>query len=149
MPIGSGSMSNEARELMIPIICSFEAGEKVTGLQLSPPPSVDWELVGANYEVIKALGATAAGTIDVKTSGGAALAITQISIAGAAALGVRGAAVLSAVKANLRAGAGQVNSRHEITTAKGATAAGKVLLTLFYRRVRPNLPATVNLAGPA
>ena len=95
--------------------------------------------MGANYEVIKALANTDAGTIDVKTAGGAATAITQISIPLSSALGVRGAAVLSTTKANLRAGAGQANARHEITTAK-PTSGGKALLTLFYRRVRVNAP---------
>lgn len=135
MPIGSRNMTQEARELCVEVPVSFESGEQVTGLRVYPPPSVDWRLVAVRYEVVKALAATDAGTIDVKDASGN-LAITQISIPLSSAVGTRGSGTLSSTDAYLRAGAGQASAYHAITTAK-TTAGGKVALFLYYRRIQP------------
>jgi hypothetical protein len=136
MPRGSRNLAPEAREIVVNVPVSFETGEQVTGQRIYPPPSVDWRLVGVRYEVVKALGDTDVGLIDVKNAAGDA-AITQISIPLSSALGVRGSGTLSATDARLRAGAGQANAYHAITSAK-TTAGGKVLLSLYYRRIQPN-----------
>jgi hypothetical protein len=133
---GSQHLLNDAKEVAIPLLVSFEANEQVTAERVYPPSSVDWELVGVRYEVVKALADTDVGLIDVKTAAGD-VAITQISIPLSSALGVRGSGTLSTTRARLRSGAGQVNAYHTITASK-ATAGGKVRLWLYYRRVRPN-----------
>lgn len=138
MPVTNDKLHREVRERAIPLLVSFETGEQVTGEQVVPPPSVDWELIAVRWEVIKALAATNAGTIDVKDAAGN-VAITQISIPLSSALGTRGTGTLSTTLARLRAGAGQANAYHAITTAKGAVG-GKVRLWLYYRYLRTNTP---------
>lgn len=138
MPWGSRHLSQEAREFTVPVLISFETGEQISGHRVYPPPNADVRLVGVRYEVVKALANTDVGLIDVKTPGAAATAITQISIPLSSALGVRGSGTLSATDANLRVGAGQgANLYHELTSSK-ATAGGKVMLYLYYRRIAPN-----------
>lgn len=133
--VSSRNCSLEQREHQVQLLVSFETGEQVTALRVPPPPSVDWRLVGVNYEVVKALANTDVGLIDVKDSAGN-VAITQISIPLSSALGVRGAGVLGAIDARLVVGAGQASPYHTVTTSK-ATAGGKVQLFLSYRKVQP------------
>lgn len=128
-------LSKDLRERLVCVPLSFESGEQVTDLRLYPPPSVDWRLVEARYEVVKALAATDAGTIDIEDPSNND-AITQISIPASSALGTRGSATLSTTDAYLRAGAKQGNAYHGITNAK-TTAGGKVLLFLTYRVIEP------------
>ena len=117
-------------------LVSFETGEQVTGLQIFPPPvDGDSVLVGGNYEVVKALAGTDAGTIDLKDASGNTV-ITQASIPLSSALGTRGTLTVSTITARINVGPNQVTAYHAITTAK-TTAGGKVLLSLHYRRLRP------------
>jgi hypothetical protein len=134
MPVTERNLGPSARAIIVPLLVSFETGEQVTDYRLHPPPGVDLRLVEVRWEVVKALAATNAGTIDIKTPAGD-VAITQISIAASAALGTRGTATLSTNDGRLRIGENQPHAYHGITTAKGA-AGGKVQLNLVYRRIQ-------------
>jgi len=137
--IGSANLANEAKDMIVPVLVSFETGEQLTAMnRIYPPPSVDWELVAGRYEVVKALAGTDAGTVDIKDDAGS-VAVTQLSLAASTALGTRGTFTVNTTARRVRAGAGQANQFHTITTAK-ATAGGRVQLWLTYRRVRPNAP---------
>lgn len=138
MPIEPRNASKGMREQVIPVDLSFETGEQVTDMRLYPPDSLDWRITGVRYEVVKALAATDAGSVAIKTAAGDA-AITAISIPASSAIGTRGSATLSTVDARLRAGAKQANAYHGITSAK-TTAGGKVKLFISVR-VIPNASA--------
>jgi hypothetical protein len=135
MPVGSGNMTAEAREFVIAVPVSFETGEQVTGLRITPPTNSDWRLVAIDYHVIKALAATDVGLIDVKDASGNA-AITQLSIPLSTVIDTRGSCVVSTVDARVCIGAKQASAYHAITAAK-TTAGGKVLLLFKYRRIKP------------
>jgi hypothetical protein len=135
MPLGSRRMALEAREIVVTVPISFETGEQVTGLRVIPPADVDWRLIGVGYAVTKALAGTDAGLVDVKDAAGN-VAITQISVPLSTVIDARGTGTLSATDARLRVGAGQSNAYHAITVSK-ATAGGKALLFLYYRRIQP------------
>lgn len=128
--------SKDMREQVRDLVVSFEDGETVTDQRVYPPPSADWRLAEVRWEVIKALGATDVGTIDIEWGSTTDDAITQISIPLSSAIGVRGTATLSTTDARLRVGPRQAQAYHAVTTAK-ATAGGRVLLSLTYRAIEP------------
>lgn len=139
--IHSGACLEEVREFSRDFLASFETGEQVTNYRLKLPENVEVELIGLDWEVVKALAATDAGLITIKDSAGNTIAtISATDLPASAALGVRNSSPTAALAA---AGTDALMERRRVrvsgyitVTAAKTTAGGKVACQLHFRKLR-------------
>lgn len=136
--INSNAQNAEAREKIVTIFMEHDGGSpgNLVGPRCYPPPSADWRLVDARYEVVAAIN-TGAGNPHIQDAGGND-AVTAPDFSAGKAAGQRGQFTLSGTEAslNIHGSSNQGNAYHQFPNITVASGAGKLLLFLYYRSVQ-------------
>jgi hypothetical protein len=144
MPIPADHLTKGNREYTICVPVSFEAGEQVTAQRVKIPNEQEAELIGVDYEVVKALAGTDAGSILVKDAAGNTIATIAIPLS--SALGVRSADPVTQLAAaatdalmerrRIRLDPTSGYSGYLSLTSAKTTAGGKALVWLHFKKLR-------------